>query len=112
MSSLKCDILTEERKFQFGAGGPEMSFRCTAIPAGVAGCNLQLRVSGVTSQVLALGSRALLSSLGAVIGLRENTVVFTAPQSHLADGRRTKESSDDDVGASRLYMAKSGHLSV
>ena len=49
--SLKCDILSEGRKFQFWAGGPEMSFKCTAMPVGIAGCNLQLRCSGVTSSV-------------------------------------------------------------
>ena len=87
--SLTCDILTESRKFQFGTGGPEMSFKCTAMPVGVAGCNLQLRCSGVTSLVPPLGSRGLLSCLGAVIGLRDN-VVFSTLQTHLTDGQRTK----------------------
>ena len=41
--SLKCNILTESRKFQFGPGGLEMSFRCTTMPIGVAGSNLQQR---------------------------------------------------------------------
>ena len=88
---LRCDILTESRNFQFGAGGPEMSFKCIAMPVGVAGRSLQLRCSGVSSQVPSLGSRALLSCLGAVIGLQDDMVVFTALQTHLRDGQRTKE---------------------
>ena len=89
-----------------------MSFKCAAMPVGVAGCSLQLRCSGVTSLAPPLGSRGLLSCLGAVIGLRDNVVVFTALQTHLKDGQRTKEGSEDGVGVSRLYMTKSGHLSV
>ena len=82
------------------------------MPVGGAGCNLQLRVYVVTSQVPFLESRALLPSLGAVTGLRDNTVVFTALQTHLKDCHRTKEGLGEDVGASCLYMTKSGHLSV
>ena len=52
-----------------------------------------------------------MSRLGAVIGLRDNVVVFTALQTHL-DGPRTKDGLKDSVGVSRLYMTKSGHLSV
>ena len=89
-----------------------MSFKCTAMAGGVAGCNFQLRCSGVLSQVPPLGSRGLLSCLGAVIGLQDNVVVFTALQTHLKDCNRTKKGSEDGVGASRLYMTKSGHLSV
>ena len=39
-------------------------------------------------------------------------VVFTTLQTHLKDGLRTTEGSEDGVGVPRLYMTKSGHLSI
>ena len=82
------ETFSEEHRFQFGPGDPEMSFECRAIPVGVAGVPMQLRIQRGSPPVPTLGSRALLSHPGALIGLRGQMVVFAALSPHLLQAGR------------------------